>query len=170
MLYWKSVLVLFIAFGYSNQLDNGLSFCGTDHGLSQEEFGQVLLEYQENIKVKLKNKSLGNIEEWFIQKLKKGDTFIFGGETLRFESLKYDIVNVNKSKNTSPRIQSYTGGKMPLSAKLAERVISIIIERLKSLVYLDRIMLTKATTSRILTSPSLFISAPSNSTVEGPNI
>ncbi|MAZ07519.1 MAG: DNA ligase-associated DEXH box helicase [Rickettsiales bacterium] len=78
------------------------------------------------LKVKLKNKSLGNIEEWFIQKLKKGDTFIFGGETLRFESLKYDIVNVNKSKNTSPRIPSYTGGKMPLSSKLAERVISII--------------------------------------------
>ena len=64
------------------------------------------------LKVKLKNKSLGNIEEWFIQKLKK-EILLFLVEVLRFESLKYDVVNVKISKNKSPRIPSYAGGKCP---------------------------------------------------------
>ncbi len=106
-----------------------------DYEISSKNF---IKQYRMNIgtivesqmlKVKLKNKSLGNIEEWFIQKLKKGDTFIFGGQTLTFESLKYDIVNVKISKNKSPRIPSYAGGKMPLSSKLSERVISIINDK-----------------------------------------
>ncbi len=108
-----------------------------DYEISSKNF---ITQYKMNVgtivesqmlKVKLKNKSLGNIEEWFIQKLKKGDTFIFGGEILRFESLKYDVVNVKISKNKSPRIPSYAGGKMPLSSKLSERVLSIINDKEK---------------------------------------
>ncbi|MBF91798.1 MAG: DNA ligase-associated DEXH box helicase [Rickettsiales bacterium] len=108
-----------------------------DYQISSKNF---ITQYRMNIgtivesqmlKVKLKNKTLGNIEEWFIQKLKNGDTFIFGGEVLSFESLKYDIVNVKKSKNKSPRIPSYAGGKMPLTSKLSQRVISIINDKEK---------------------------------------
>ena len=76
--------------------------------------------------VKLKNKKLGKIEEWFIQKLQSGDTFIFGGEILKFNSISMNIVKVEKIKDKKPKIPSYAGGKMPISTKLADRVLDII--------------------------------------------
>ena len=81
--------------------------------------------------VRLKNKILGKIEEWFIQKLQKGDTFLFGGEILSVENLKFDTVNVKRVKSKIPKIPSYAGGKMPLSTKLAGRVVEILNDTTK---------------------------------------
>lgn len=78
------------------------------------------------LEVKLKNKKLGKIEEWFVQKLESGDTFIFGGEVLKFNSISMNIVKVEKIKDKRPKIPSYAGGKMPISTKLADKVINII--------------------------------------------
>ena len=83
------------------------------------------------MKVRLKNKILGKIEEWFIQKLNKGDTFIFGGEILSIDNLKFDTVNVKRVKSKIPKIPSYAGGKMPLSTKLAGRVVEILNDTTK---------------------------------------
>ena len=80
----------------------------------------------EMLEVKLNNKKLGQIEEWFIQRLEKGDTFLFGGEILALESIKMNIVKVIKTKALRPKIPSYAGGRMPLSTKLAYRVIELI--------------------------------------------
>lgn len=74
------------------------------------------------LKVKLKHRTLGKIEEWFIQGLSPGDTFIFGGEVLKYESLNQQGVQVSRTKNTQPKIPSYAGGKMPLSTALSFRV------------------------------------------------
>ena len=78
------------------------------------------------LKVKLNNKSLGLIEDWFIQKLSFGDTFLFGGKILKFESITMDTVLVKSSKAKNPKIPSYAGGRMPLSTKLSKRVLDFL--------------------------------------------
>ncbi|MTI43030.1 ATP-dependent Lhr-like helicase [Roseibium hamelinense] len=65
---------------------------------------------------------LGEIEEWFVEQLTPGDTFIFGGEILRFESMKEAEVYVSRAKTENPMIPSYQGGKFPLSTYLADSV------------------------------------------------
>lgn len=65
---------------------------------------------------------LGQIEEWFVEQLTAGDTFIFGGEILRFEGIRENEVYVSRSRAENPQIPSYQGGKFPLSTYLAERV------------------------------------------------
>lgn len=65
---------------------------------------------------------LGEIEEWFIEQLTPGDTFIFAGEVLRFEGLREMDAIASRSSAESPKIPSYQGGKFPLSTYLADRV------------------------------------------------
>ncbi len=66
---------------------------------------------------------LGQIEEWFIEGLTPGDTFIFAGEMLRLVGVQEtDALVVRASGVMEPKIPSYAGGKFPLSTFLAERV------------------------------------------------
>ncbi len=78
------------------------------------------------LKVKLKMRTLGKIEEWFINGLTQGDTFIFGGQMLRYEGVNAHGVQVSKAKDKTPRIPSYAGGRMPLSSKLSSHVRRMI--------------------------------------------
>jgi ATP-dependent Lhr-like helicase len=72
-------------------------------------------------------RKLGQIEEWFIDGLSPGDTFIFAGEMLRFIALREeDALVVRAHGQENPRIPSYAGGKFPLSTFLAERVRRLI--------------------------------------------
>ena len=66
---------------------------------------------------------LGRIEEYFIEGLTPGDTFIFAGQMLRFIGAREtDALVVRAAGEENPRIPSYAGGKFPLSTFLAERV------------------------------------------------
>ncbi len=66
---------------------------------------------------------LGRIEEYFIEGLTPGDTFIFAGEMLRFLDVRdTDALVVRAPGEENPRIPSYAGGKFPLSTFLAARV------------------------------------------------
>lgn len=69
---------------------------------------------------------LGEIEEWFVEQLAAGDTFIFGGEILRFEALRENEAYVSRAKSQSPMIPSYMGGKFPLSTYLAAGVRAML--------------------------------------------
>jgi len=72
---------------------------------------------------------LGQIEEWFIEGLTPGDTFIFGGEILRLVGVREtDAMVVRASGQENPKIPSYAGGKFPLSTFLAERVRRMLHE------------------------------------------
>ena len=73
-------------------------------------------------KVKLRLRTLGQIEEWFIQGLSPGDSFLFGGQILCYEGMSDQGVQVSKSKSDHPKIPTYAGGKMPLSTQLSMRV------------------------------------------------
>src|SRR5215469_16238076 len=63
---------------------------------------------------------LGEIEEYFIEGLVVGDTFVFGGEVVRYEALVEDQVYVSRADDKDAKVPSYMGGKFPLSTYLAE--------------------------------------------------
>jgi ATP-dependent Lhr-like helicase len=95
------------------------------YGLSGPAF---LRQYRMNIgtiveapmlKVVLRNKTLGKIEEWFVQGLSPGDTFLFSGRVLRYDGLRDMAVMVSVTKDSTPKIPSYDGGKLPLSTHLS---------------------------------------------------
>jgi len=65
---------------------------------------------------------LGEIEEYFIEQLAPGDTFMFAGHILRFEGIHEQEALASKTKDDTPAIPAYYGGKFPLSTYLAERV------------------------------------------------
>jgi ATP-dependent Lhr-like helicase len=79
------------------------------------------------LKVKLKRGPvLGEIEEYFIQQLQPGDTFVFAGEILRFEAIRETTAIVSRADGADPKVPAYAGGRLPLSTHLAERVRAIL--------------------------------------------
>lgn len=72
---------------------------------------------------------LGQIEEYFIEGLTPGDTFLFGGEVLRLIAVQgTDALVVRAPGEENPSIPSYAGGKFPLSSFLADRVRRLLHE------------------------------------------
>jgi ATP-dependent Lhr-like helicase len=72
---------------------------------------------------------LGEIEEYFIEGLVAGDTFVFGGEVVRYEALTEDQVYVSRANDMDAKVPSYMGGKFPLSTYLAERVRKLLDDK-----------------------------------------
>ncbi|MBL8571788.1 MAG: ligase-associated DNA damage response DEXH box helicase [Phreatobacter sp.] len=71
---------------------------------------------------------LGEVEEYFIEGLVSGDTFVFSGEILRFEALVENEVYVSRAAASDPKVPAYAGGKFPLSTFLAEGVRRMLAE------------------------------------------
>jgi ATP-dependent Lhr-like helicase len=69
---------------------------------------------------------LGQVEEYFVETMVPGDTFVFAGEILKYEALAEDEVYVSRSTSEDPKVPAYEGGKFPLSTYLAARVRGII--------------------------------------------
>jgi ATP-dependent Lhr-like helicase len=69
---------------------------------------------------------LGQLEEYFIEQLSVGDTFVFAGDVLRFEGLRDDAAYVTRDPGPQAQIPSYNGGKFPLSTFLAQRVREMV--------------------------------------------
>ncbi len=69
---------------------------------------------------------LGEVEEYFVETMVPGDTFVFAGEILKYEALVEDEVYVSRAASEDPKVPAYEGGKFPLSTYLAERVRAII--------------------------------------------
>ncbi|HVV27896.1 MAG TPA: helicase-related protein, partial [Rhizomicrobium sp.] len=69
---------------------------------------------------------LGQLEEYFIEQLAVGDTFVFAGDVVRFEGLREDAAYVTRANDPEAEIPSYNGGKFPLSTFLARRVREMV--------------------------------------------
>ncbi len=69
---------------------------------------------------------LGQLEEYFIEQLSAGDTFVFAGDVLRFEGLREDAAYVTRTNDPEAQVPSYNGGKFPLSTFLAQRVREMV--------------------------------------------
>ena len=71
-------------------------------------------------------RKIGEVEEWYVEGLTAGDTFIFGGQIWRFETLVGVDVLVTRSNDENPKIPSWGSSKFPLSTYLAKRVRRMI--------------------------------------------
>ncbi|MDB5569179.1 MAG: associated domain protein [Hyphomicrobiales bacterium] len=69
---------------------------------------------------------LGEIEEYFLETLSPGDTFVFGGEILSLQGIVENEAHVARAHADAPKVPSYAGGKFPLSTYLAERVRKLV--------------------------------------------
>ena len=69
---------------------------------------------------------LGEIEEYFLETLAPGDTFLFGGEILALQGIVENEALVSRARSDTPKVPSYAGGKFPLSTYLADRVRRIL--------------------------------------------
>ena len=71
---------------------------------------------------------LGEVEEYFIQGLVPGDSFIFAGELLTFVGMRDLDALVAKGGKGEPKVPAYMGGRLPLSTHLADRVRAILAD------------------------------------------
>lgn len=110
----------------------------TEDGLYELTSPKMARQYRMNIgtivespmlKVKMGNKNLGVIEEYFINHLTPGDTFLFAGRIVRFDGLHDATVMVSRAASDKPKIPSYDGGKLPLSTHLSVRVRELLEEQ-----------------------------------------
>jgi ATP-dependent Lhr-like helicase len=72
---------------------------------------------------------LGEIEDYFIEGLSPGDTFLFGGEVLALQGVVENEALVARASGSTPKVPSYAGGKFPLSTYLAARVRAMLADR-----------------------------------------
>jgi ATP-dependent Lhr-like helicase len=73
-------------------------------------------------------RSIGRVEEYFLEQLAPGDTFVFGGEVLRFETIRENAAFVTRTHDPMAQVPSYMGGKFPLSTFLAARVREMLAD------------------------------------------
>lgn len=79
--------------------------------------------------VRRPGRKLGTLEEWFVDGLAPGDTFLFAGEILRFEAMAGTDALVTRAPTEQPRIPTWNGAKFPLTTYLADRVRRMIADR-----------------------------------------
>ncbi len=79
------------------------------------------------LRVRLGRRVLGEIEEYFVQGLVPGDTFVFAGERLYFETIDgMDVVTSRSKDELPPKVPAYEGGRLPLTTQLAARVRGLL--------------------------------------------
>jgi ATP-dependent Lhr-like helicase len=71
---------------------------------------------------------LGKVEEYFLEMLSPGDTFLFSGKVLRFEGIRENECLVSQGYTLDPKVPSYAGGKFPLSTYLAQQVRKMLAD------------------------------------------
>ncbi len=71
---------------------------------------------------------LGKIEEYFLEGLSPGDTFLFAGQILRFEGIRDNEAIATRTRDDTPKIPIYAGGKFPLTTYLAGEVRAILAD------------------------------------------
>ena len=71
---------------------------------------------------------LGKIEEYFLESLVAGDTFMFAGRTLRFEGIRENECYASNAPGTDAKVPAYAGGKFPLSTYLADQVRAMLAD------------------------------------------
>ncbi|NHF74777.1 ligase-associated DNA damage response DEXH box helicase [Paracoccus xiamenensis] len=69
---------------------------------------------------------LGEIEESFAATLTAGDTFLIGGQTVRYDRLRDMVVEVTPKPSRSPKIAVFSGTKLATSTQLSARVLDLI--------------------------------------------
>ncbi|MEM8570955.1 MAG: ligase-associated DNA damage response DEXH box helicase [Pseudomonadota bacterium] len=86
----------------------------------------------ETLSVRLRGRGgspLGEVEEAFAATLEPGDTFLIGGETVRYEGLREMVLEVSRQPTKEPKIAVFAGTKLATSTRLSHRVIDLLADR-----------------------------------------
>lgn len=88
------------------------------------------IQDSDTLKVRLKGnfKPLGEVEEAFAATLTTGDTFLIGGQVVRYESLKEMTVEVTRRADKTPKIATYMGTKFSNSTQLSQRMLRMFTQ------------------------------------------
>jgi len=83
----------------------------------------------ETLKVRLKGRlggtPLGEIEESFAATLTPGDTFLIGGEVVRYDGIREMTVEVTRQPGRPPKVAVFNGSKFATSTQLSARILQI---------------------------------------------
>jgi ATP-dependent Lhr-like helicase len=86
----------------------------------------------DKLKVRLRRgggKPLGEVEESFAAQLNAGDTFLIGGQIVRYEGLREMTVEVSRSSARKPKIAVFSGTKFATSTQLSHRILRMFEQR-----------------------------------------
>lgn len=86
----------------------------------------------DTLKVKMRGRHgapLGEIEEGFAASLTPGDTFLIGGQIVRYEALREMVVQVSRDKGRKPKIATFMGTKFSTSTQLSQRILTMLQQR-----------------------------------------
>jgi ATP-dependent Lhr-like helicase len=87
----------------------------------------------DTLKVRLKRnrggKPLGEIEEGFAATLTRGDTFLIGGQIVRYEGLREMTVEVTRRADKKPKIATFMGTKFATSTQLSARILRLFAQK-----------------------------------------
>ena len=78
------------------------------------------------LKVRMRGRGgrpLGEVEEAFAASLTPGDTFLIGGQIVRYEGLREMTVEVSKTPGAPPKVAVFSGTKFATSTQLSERIL-----------------------------------------------
>lgn len=82
------------------------------------------------LKVRLRKarggKPLGEVEESFAASLSQGDTFLIGGQIVRYEGLREMTVEVSRNAAKKPRVAVFSGTKFATSTQLSQRILRLL--------------------------------------------
>ncbi|MDE4190665.1 ligase-associated DNA damage response DEXH box helicase [Phaeobacter gallaeciensis] len=82
------------------------------------------------LKVRMKHsrggKPLGEIEEAFAATLTPGDTFLIGGQIVRYETLREMTVEVSRDRGRKPKIAVFSGTKFATSTQLSQGILDLL--------------------------------------------
>ncbi len=81
----------------------------------------------DTVKVRYKGsfKPLGEVEEGFAATLSPGDTFLIGGQIVRYENLREMTVEVTRNASKKPKIATFMGTKFATSTQLQARILTM---------------------------------------------
>ena len=81
----------------------------------------------ETLKVRLKGRGqpLGEVEESFAASLTPGDTFLIGGEIVRYDALREMTVEVTRTPGRDPKVAVFSGTKFATSTLLTDRILQL---------------------------------------------
>ena len=79
----------------------------------------------DTLKVRLKGnfKPLGEVEEAFAATLSQGDTFLIGGEVVRYENMREMSIQVTRNPDKPPKIATFMGTKFAATTQLNDRIL-----------------------------------------------
>ncbi|TDT75209.1 ATP-dependent Lhr-like helicase [Litoreibacter halocynthiae] len=84
----------------------------------------------EMLKVRLKGRrggsALGEVEEAFASTLSQGDTFLIGGQIVRYEGLNEMTVEVTRRASDNPKVAVFSGTKFANTTQLSQRIMRLL--------------------------------------------